>query len=152
MKVSWAKEVPLPLLCPWLKPSMTNNPEIRPRILIVEDHKNIILLEKFCLETNGYHIIVAEDGLSGLELAIKEQPDLILLDLLIPKMDGYLVMKALRNNPTTNNIPILITSAKAQNEDLKQASHYNIQGYLVKPFTTKDLLAKVSEIVIRKEA
>ena len=117
------------------------------KILLIEDHKNIILVEKMCLEANGFEVILAEDGIQGLEMAIHNQPDLILLDILIPKMNGYLVLEALQNNMVASNIPVLVTSAKAQADDLKQAFAYKIQGYLVKPFTSKELLEKIKKIL-----
>lgn len=116
------------------------------KILLIEDNKNIILVEKMCLEANGYEVLLAEDGIQGLEMVINGKPDLILLDILIPKMNGYLVLEALQNNPVTSDIPVLVTSAKAQVDDLKQAFAYKIQGYLVKPFTSQELLAKIKEV------
>jgi CheY-like chemotaxis protein len=119
------------------------------KILLIEDNKNIILVEKICLEANEFEVILAEDGIQGLEMAIRELPDLILLDILIPKMNGYLVLEALQNNTVTRDIPVLVTSAKAQVDDLKQAFTYKIQGYLVKPFTSKELLGKITTILER---
>jgi Response regulators consisting of a CheY-like receiver domain and a winged-helix DNA-binding domain len=121
--------------------------ESTPRILLIEDNKNIILVEKMCLETNGYRVFVAKDGISGLEMAISDKPDLILLDIIIPKMNGYLVLEALHNNESTNQIPVVVTSAKAQVDDLKQAFAYKIHGYLVKPFTSQELLMKIKEVI-----
>lgn len=121
------------------------------RILLIEDNKNIIFTVEMCLQANGYEVTVAEDGLQGLEMAMNSHSDLILLDLLLPKMDGYLVLEALQNNPVTSKIPVLVTSAKAQVEDLKQAFQYKIQGYLVKPFTPIELISKVSGILNKKE-
>ena len=118
-----------------------------PKILVIEDNKNILLVEKMCLEVNEFQVILAEDGIQGLEMAIHDQPDLILLDILIPKMNGYSVLEALQNNTVTHNIPVLVTSAKAQADDLKQAFNYRIQGYLVKPFTGKELLTKIKIIL-----
>ena len=117
------------------------------KILIIEDNRNILLVEQMCLEANGFQVLVARDGIEGLEIAIRENPDLILLDILVPKMNGYLVMEALQNSNDTRDIPVLITSAKAQEDDLKQAFAYPIKGYLVKPFTTQEMLAKINEIL-----
>jgi CheY-like chemotaxis protein len=122
------------------------------RILLIEDNKHIILTEEMCLNAQGYEVLIAEDGLQGLQMVINSNPDLILLDILIPKMDGYLVLEALQNNPTTQEIPVLVTSAKAQVNDLKQAFAYKIQGYLVKPFTPQELVLKISEILKGKGA
>ncbi|HBF37114.1 MAG TPA: response regulator [Firmicutes bacterium] len=117
------------------------------RILLIEDNHNILLVEKICLEASGFEVLEAEDGIQGLEMAINNQPDLILLDILIPKMNGYLVLEALQNNNAASNIPVLVTSAKAQAGDLKQAFAFNIQGYLIKPFTSQELLSRIHEIL-----
>jgi CheY-like chemotaxis protein len=122
--------------------------KLNKRILLIEDNKNIILVEKMCLEANDFEVILAGDGIQGLEMAISDLPDLILLDILIPKMNGYLVLEALQNNTITNSIPVLVTSAKAQVDDLKQAFTHKIQGYLVKPFTSKELLVAIKQILV----
>jgi two-component system alkaline phosphatase synthesis response regulator PhoP len=116
------------------------------RILIIEDSPNIVMVERLCLKANGYEVLTAVDGLQGLAMAISEHPDLILLDLLLPKLDGYLFLKALHENPAIAAIPVLVTSAKAQVDDLEQAHTYKISGYLVKPFTPTELLAKIAQI------
>jgi DNA-binding response OmpR family regulator len=113
------------------------------KILIIEDNQNIVFTEKICLESASYQVFVADDGISGLEKALVVQPDLILLDLLLPKMNGYLVLEALQNQPLLAKIPVLVTSAKAQTEEMKQAFAYHIAGYLVKPFLPEELLAKI---------
>lgn len=120
---------------------------IKLKILVIEDNKNITLVEEMCLEAAGHQVLIAADGIQGLELALNEHPDLILLDILIPKMDGYLVLKALQENPSTMEIPVVVTSAKAQTEDLRKANTYNIDGYLVKPFTPQELVTKINEVL-----
>ncbi|HBE79536.1 MAG TPA: response regulator [Firmicutes bacterium] len=121
--------------------------KFKAKILLIEDNKNISLVEKICLEANEFEVVLAEDGIRGLEMAINERPDLILLDIIIPKMNGYLVLEALQNHNAGYNIPVLVTSAKAQVDDLKHALDYKIQGYLVKPFTSQQLLAKIHDIL-----
>ena len=121
------------------------------RILIIEDNQNIVFVEKLCLEANGYTVNVAADGISGLDKALAEHPDLIILDLILPKLNGYLVLEAMQNNPLTKNIPVLVTSARAQAADVKQAYSYQIAGYLIKPFTHLELLDKVNQIAHRKD-
>jgi len=117
------------------------------KILIIEDNKNIALTEKICLEAANYQVLIAEDGISGLEKAMEAKPDLILLDILIPKMSGLVVLEAIQNDSVLKNIPVLVTSAKAQEQDLKQAFVYKIAGYLIKPFLPTDLLSKVKQIM-----
>jgi two-component system alkaline phosphatase synthesis response regulator PhoP len=116
------------------------------RVLIVEDSPNIVMLEKISLQASGYQVLVAVDGLEGLKMAAGEYPDLILLDLLLPKLNGYLFLKALHDNPALAYIPVLITSAKAQANDLARVKCFNIRGYLIKPFTAAEMLTKIAEI------
>ncbi len=119
----------------------------KPKILVIEDHQNITLVEKMCLEAEGFQVLTATDGIQGLELALNEHPDLILLDILIPKMNGYLVLKALQENQSTMEIPVVVTSAKAQIDDLRRAFTFKIHSYLTKPFTPNELTAKVTEVL-----
>lgn len=120
------------------------------KILLIEDDKNIVLVEQLCLAAGGYQVMSATDGVQGLEMAFAEQPALILLDVVLPKINGYLVLEALQNNPLTQNIPVLVTSAKAQADDIQRAYAYKIADYLVKPFTHQELLRKVSGILDRE--
>lgn len=117
------------------------------RILIIEDNKNIAFTEQICLEAANYEVAVAEDGITGLELTLTFHPDLILLDLLIPKMNGDLFLEAQQNNPAISQIPVLVTSAKAQEAELKQAFLHRIRGYLIKPFEPEALLQKIERIL-----
>lgn len=117
------------------------------RILLIEDNKNIAFTEQICLESANYEVALAEDGITGLELALELQPDLILLDLLIPKMNGNLFLEAQQNNPAISQIPVLVTSAKAQAAELKQAFAHKIKGYLIKPFVPEALLQKITAIL-----
>lgn len=117
------------------------------KVLIIEDNPNIALTEQICLEAAGYEVQIASDGRTGLGKALEIQPDLILLDILIPKMNGYLVLEALQNNPVLHDIPVLVTSAKAQTDDLKQAFTFQIADYLVKPFLPEELLTKIDGIL-----
>lgn len=119
-------------------------------VLIIEDNPNIAFTEQICLEAAGYQVVIAVDGRVGLKTAKQVQPDLILLDILIPKLNGYLVLETLQNDPELCKIPVLVTSAKAQTNDLQQALAYKIADYLVKPFLPGELLAKIAEIVKRE--
>ena len=121
------------------------------KILLIEDDQNILLVEKICLEANGYEVLEAVDGLQGLEASIHDRPDIILLDILIPRLNGYMVLEALQNNSGTRNIPVLVTSAKAQTHDLQQAFTYKIYGYLIKPFTSRELLNKIKDVLERNK-
>jgi DNA-binding response OmpR family regulator len=114
-------------------------------ILVVDDENNIRKSIEFCLEQAGYSIITSQDGLTGMQLALESKPDLILLDLVLPKMNGNLVCEALKSEESTSSIPIIIMSAKAEEEDIEKARMHGADDYLVKPFTPNELRKKVKE-------
>jgi len=114
-------------------------------VLVIEDENNILKSIEFCMEQAGYSVVAAQDGLSGMQKALEIKPDLILLDLVLPKMNGYLVCEALKNEESTNSIPIVIMSAKAEEEDIEKARSHGANDYLVKPFTPDELRKKVKE-------
>lgn len=117
--------------------------EVILKILLADDAKNIVLVLKMSLEKAGYEVIVARDGLSAIELAQTEKPDLILLDILMPKMNGFLVIEALKDDPKTAEIPVVFISAKAEEQDLKKGKSLGASGYIVKPIKQKELLSVV---------
>jgi DNA-binding response OmpR family regulator len=112
------------------------------KILIIEDDKNIVLSLKMYLEKLKYEVAVASDGLKGIELAQKEVPDLIMLDIILPKMDGYMVCEALKKETNTKNIPIVFISAKTSEKDIDKAFEAGGDDFIVKPFDHKKI-AKV---------
>lgn len=117
------------------------------KILIVDDEPDIVLMVGTRLKANGYEIVSANDGQAGYETAQKEKPDLIILDLMLPKMDGYKVCGLLKRDYRFAKIPILMFTAKAQQEDMQLAKEMGADAYLVKPFKPEELLAKVKELL-----
>ncbi|MTI61195.1 MAG: response regulator [Firmicutes bacterium] len=115
------------------------------KILLADDAKNIVLVLKMSLEKAGYQVLVSRDGLTALEIAQTEKPDLILLDILMPKMNGFLVLEALKDDPQTNEIPVVFISAKAEEKDIERAKSLGVNDYLIKPIKQKDLLAVVEK-------
>lgn len=109
------------------------------KVLMVEDEKNIILGVRTCLDAVGYQVEVVEDGEAALDAVRKEQPDLILLDLLIPKIDGFEVLKVLKGDPATSSIPIIVLTAKAEDEDRQRAMDLGADNYMTKPFKPQEL-------------
>ncbi|OGX52298.1 MAG: hypothetical protein A3G37_03440 [Omnitrophica WOR_2 bacterium RIFCSPLOWO2_12_FULL_46_30] len=101
---------------------------------------------KFRLEANGYEISLAHDGQQALEAARKEKPDLIILDLMLPKMDGYKVCGLLKKDARYAGIPIIIFSAKAQEDNIKLCQEMGADAYIVKPFEPQVLLDKIREL------
>ncbi|MBB6218138.1 CheY-like chemotaxis protein [Anaerosolibacter carboniphilus] len=115
------------------------------KILIVDDEKNIILTLKMYLKKNGYDIQVATNGIEALDIALEYMPDLVFLDIVLPKMNGYLVCEALKDEALTKNIPIIFMSAKTQTEDIEKALAVGGSDYITKPFTPdqiKEILDK----------
>ncbi len=113
------------------------------KILVVDDEENIRKLVHYNLILDGYDVIMAVDGKEGLEKAIQEKPDLILLDIMMPEMDGLEVCSRLKKNPETRDIPIFMLSAKGQMQDLEDAFEMGADNYITKPFDVD----KLSEII-----
>ena len=120
-------------------------------ILIVEDEKDILDLIEYHLKQSGFSVIKAMDGASGLEKAKHERPSLIILDLMLPEMDGKDVCRALKSNPFTQHIPILILTAKTEEIDRVIGFELGADDYVTKPFSPKELVLRVKAILRRKE-
>ena len=120
-----------------------------PRILIVEDELAMRSALADALEAEGYRILTANDGEAGLERALKEKPDLLLLDIMMPKLDGFAVCAELRRLGHTE--PILMLTAKGQVEDRVTGLDVGADDYLVKPFSTDELLARVRALLRRTQ-
>src|SRR5437764_3997808 len=117
------------------------------RILIVEDELPMRTALQDVLAGEGYRVLTANDGESGLRRAIEEKPDLLLLDIMMPKLDGYSVCAELRR--LSNPVPILMLTAKGQIEDRVSGLDAGADDYLVKPFSTEELLARVRALLRR---
>ena len=117
------------------------------KILLVDDERDLVETMTFQLEAAGYEVISAYDGLEGLSKAKKEKVDLMILDLMLPKMDGYKVCALLKKDSRYSNIPIMLFSARAQASDLKMGEEVNADAYVVKPFDSKALLVKIKELI-----
>lgn len=114
------------------------------KILVVDDEKDVVELLKFLLEKDGHHVLTANNGRDGLGSAKKELPELILLDVMMPEMDGYTVQTQLLEDPKTKDIPIIILTAKGQLRDVFAMST-NVKAYIEKPFDPKTLRTKIQE-------
>ncbi len=109
------------------------------KILLAEDEKNVILGVRTCLDAVGYQVEIVEDGEEALNAVRREHPDLILLDLLMPKIDGFEVLKVLKGDEATRQIPIIVLTAKAEEEDRQRAMDLGANDYMTKPFKPQDL-------------
>ncbi|MFH1847770.1 MAG: response regulator [Candidatus Omnitrophota bacterium] len=117
------------------------------KILIVDDEADLVEMVKMRLEVSGYECISAGDGQEGLEMARRENPDLIILDLMLPKMDGYRVCRMLKFDEKYKKIPIIMFSARAQDNDAKMGKEVGADAYVTKPFDPKVLLSKIAELL-----
>jgi two-component system cell cycle response regulator DivK len=117
------------------------------KVLIVEDHPDMRDLLDLIVERMGYVPVSAKQGEEGVEKAIAEKPNLILLDMMMPIMDGQEVARRLRANPETKQIPILAITALFRSPDLNACLLAGCNGYIVKPFSILDLQAKIRELL-----
>lgn len=117
------------------------------KVLVADDEKDIRRLLAFILQKAGYQVIEATDGIEALEMAEQNNPDIILLDVMMPKMHGFEVCRNLRSRPATANTPILVLSAQSQSTDIIEALQSGATYYLLKPFTPRELLEKVNKVV-----
>lgn len=122
------------------------------RILIVEDEQDIADLIGFNLQRAGYEVLKAHDGIEGTETALRERPDLIVLDLMLPGRDGFAVFRELRRDPRTVGIPVIMLTARAQTEDRIQGLEAGADDYLTKPFSPKELMLRVQAILKRADS
>jgi two-component system phosphate regulon response regulator PhoB len=119
------------------------------KILIVDDEKDIIELIQYNLEKEGYVVNHAFSGEQCLENVKSELPDLILLDLMLPEIDGLDVCKFLKNNPQTSHIPIIMLTAKGEETDIVLGLELGADDYIIKPFKVRELLARVKAVLRR---
>lgn len=116
------------------------------KILVVDDERHIVRLVEVNLTREGYDVIVAYDGIEALEQMAKEKPDMVVLDVMMPRMDGFEVLKKLQADPATRDIPIIMLTAKAQDADVFKGWSSGVSSYLTKPFNPRELLTFVERI------
>lgn len=117
------------------------------KILVIDDEAELVKAVEVRLRTSGYEVEVAYDGPSGIDKAKQAKPDLILLDILMPKMDGYQVAKQLMGDPETKDIPIIIFSASQERDLEKKCRELSIADFITKPFETSELLELVNKFL-----
>ena len=121
----------------------------RGRILVVDDEIYIVHILDFSLGMEGYEVVTALDGEQALAKANEHKPDLIVLDIMMPKMDGYETCKALKENPDTRDIPVILLSAKGRNSDQQAGYDVGAEDYITKPYAAAELLARVQRVLRR---
>jgi len=117
------------------------------KILVVDDEEDLVKTMSFRLKSAGYDVIVACDGHEALEKARKEKPDLIILDLMLPKLDGYNVCRMLKFDENYKNIPVIMLTARVQEDDKKLGTKVGADAYITKPFHYEEVLAKIKELL-----
>ena len=118
------------------------------KILVVNDETELLKAINILLKTSGYEVVTAQDGQEGLEKAKSLSPDLIVLDILMPKMDGYEVCRLLKFDEKYKSIPIIMLTAKVQDIDKAMGKKVGADDYIAKPFETQDLIDKIKMYVI----
>jgi DNA-binding response OmpR family regulator len=113
------------------------------RILIVDDEPDLLSVLRFGLEAEGFDVLEASDGERGLDLARTERPDLLVLDLMLPRMDGYKVCRALKFDERYRRLPIFILSARSGETDRRLALDLGADDFITKPYEVKDLVARI---------
>jgi two-component system, OmpR family, response regulator RpaA len=122
-----------------------------PRILVIDDDAAIAELVAVNLEMAGYEVTQAEDGIKGQALAIQLLPDLIMLDLMLPRVDGFTVCQRLRRDDRTADIPVLMLTALSQTQDKVEGFNSGADDYLTKPFELEEMLARVRALLRRTD-
>ncbi len=121
------------------------------KILVVDDEPDVLSLLNLMLASQGYHVVSASDGQEALEKARNAVPDLILLDVMLPRLDGYKVARMLKFDENFRHIPIIMITAKVQEKDRQTGMEMGVDDYITKPFDTAALLEKVKAILAKKK-
>lgn len=121
------------------------------KILVVDDEAAIVRVLKDRLEIEGFEVLTAYDGSQGIEVALREQPDLIIMDITMPNMDGLTAARLLREHPETSNIPIVMLTARGEERDEKAGYQAGAVLYFTKPFSTRQLVREIRRILGEKE-
>ena len=117
------------------------------KILIVDDETKVLRVVELRLKANGYEVITAQDGEEGLQKARTQAPDLIILDIMLPKVDGYKVCGLLKNDARFCRIPVILFTAKVLDQDRKTGEEVKADAYLTKPYEPEILLGKIKELM-----
>lgn len=117
------------------------------RVGIVDDDPEIVKVLRMVLETQGIQALGALSGLNGLLMTKKELPDVVLLDIMMPDMDGFEVCRRMRQDPATKDIPVVLVSARTDLEHIEKGALFGAQGYISKPFHMSTLIEKIYEVI-----
>ena len=122
-----------------------------PTILIVDDEPNIVIPLQFLMEQNGYSTLVAQSGEEALEMISKEKPDLVLLDIMLPGVDGFEVCEIIRLNPEWRNTRVIFLTAKGRDVDIAKGMVLGADEYITKPFSNQQIIDAVKKLLEKPE-
>jgi DNA-binding response OmpR family regulator len=122
------------------------------KILVAEDERDIRDLIRFTLDLADFEVVLAQDGVEAVEEALAESPDLILLDVRMPRLSGYEACRRLKHHPSTSDIPIVFLSAKGQEREIEEGMDSGALDYIVKPFAPDQLIDQVRDVLQRTGA
>lgn len=122
--------------------------EVVPTVLLIDDEESARRLVKLLLELEGYHVLTAPNGEEGLILAKVERPDVILLDIIMPKLNGHEVLRRVKSDPDTSSIPVIMLTARGADHDIAASFRFGATCHIEKPFETKDLLEKIRAALV----
>ena len=128
----------------------TEPPETRSVVLVADDDRDILDLLAFRLGRAGYEVVSASDGEEALRLAVDRKPDLAVLDVMMPKLDGYEVTRRMRADESTKRIPVILLTARVQEHDVARGFEVGADDYMKKPFSPAELRARVQAIIGRR--
>ena len=117
------------------------------KILLVDDSETVLQMEQMILAKSSYELILARDGEEGVAKALTTQPDLILMDVVMPKMNGFEAMKQLRENAQTRSVPIVMVTSKAEAESMEAGYQNGCSDYIIKPIDQLELMMKVKNLL-----
>jgi len=117
------------------------------KVLIVDDEPNVAISVEFLMRQEGFEVLVAHDGEQGLARIRGDRPDLVVLDIMMPKLDGFEVCRAVRADPSLAGVRILMLSAKGRAAEIAKGLSLGADAYIPKPFSTRELVAKVKELL-----
>lgn len=121
------------------------------KVMVVDDDRNIRLVLKYRLEKEGYHVLLAEDGMDGLEKIKAEEPDLIILDLTMPRMDGFGFLEEIRGNGKTSPVPVIVLTAYGYESNRARSLELDAVEFMTKPFSPRQLVAEVWKVLCAKK-
>ncbi len=120
------------------------------RILIVDDEPSIVMSLEYLMKRAGYEVAVAADGEAALQAVAEQAPELVILDVMLPKLNGFDVCRRLRADPRWSGLRILMLTAKGRDTDVAKGLEVGADAYVTKPFSTRDLVAQVGELLRKK--